>query len=113
MDNEDRHTAELDRRDQLHVADTGRRDPLHVADTARRDHIHVGETVRRDQIATDELTPQERVVARLVVQGLTNKQVAEQLFLSPNTIETHLRHIFQKADVRTRTQLAHLLREGE
>jgi DNA-binding CsgD family transcriptional regulator len=76
---------------------------------ARAELAATGETVRRDQIATNELTPQERVVARLVVQGFTNKQIAEQLFLSPNTIETHLRHIFQKADVRTRTQLAHVL----
>ena len=53
------------------------------------------------------------MVARLVAQGFTNKQVAEQLFLSPNTIESHLRHIFQKADVRTRTQLAHVLGANE
>jgi DNA-binding NarL/FixJ family response regulator len=79
------------------------------ADRARAELAATGETVRRDQLATNELTPQERVVARLVAQGLTNKHIAEQLFLSPNTIETHLRHIFQKADVRTRTQLAHVL----
>jgi DNA-binding CsgD family transcriptional regulator len=79
------------------------------ADRARAELAATGETVRRDQPATNELTPQERLVARLVAQGLTNKQVAEQLFLSQNTIETHLRHIFQKADVRTRTQLAHVL----
>jgi DNA-binding CsgD family transcriptional regulator len=79
------------------------------ADRARAELAATGETVRRDQVATNELTPQERVVARLVAQGFTNKQIAEQLFLSPNTIETHLRHIFQKAHVRTRTQLAHVL----
>jgi DNA-binding CsgD family transcriptional regulator len=83
------------------------------ADRARAELAATGETVRREQIATNELTPQERVVARLVTQGFTNKQIAEQLFLSPNTIETHLRHIFQKADVRTRTQLAHVLGAAE
>ena len=83
------------------------------ADRARAELAATGETVRRDQVATNELTPQERVVARLVAQGLTNKEIAEQLFLSPNTIETHLRHIFQKADVRTRTQLAHVLGAAE
>ena len=82
-------------------------------DRARAELAATGETVRRDQLATNELTPQERVVARLVAQGFTNKQIAEQLFLSPNTIETHLRHIFQKADVRTRTQLAHVLGVAE
>ncbi|HTK45900.1 MAG TPA: response regulator transcription factor, partial [Patescibacteria group bacterium] len=81
------------------------------ADRARAELAATGETVRREHVATNELTPQERVVGRLVAQGFTNKQIAEQLFLSPNTIETHLRHIFQKADVRTRTQLAHVLRE--
>jgi DNA-binding NarL/FixJ family response regulator len=83
------------------------------ADRARAELAATGERVRREQVATNELTPQERVVARLVAQGFTNKQIAEQLFLSQNTIETHLRHIFQKADVKTRTQLAHLLRDEE
>ena len=41
-------------------------------------------------------------MARLVARGLSNRQVAEQLFLSANTIETHLRHIFQKTGVTSR-----------
>ena len=61
---------------------------------------------RRVASARDELTPQELTVARLVAQGLTNREVAAQLFLSTNTIETHLRHVFQKLGLRSRTQLA-------
>ena len=61
---------------------------------------------RRVEETRDELTPQELVVARLVAQGLRNKEVAAQLFLSTNTIETHLRHVFQKLGVRSRTELA-------
>jgi DNA-binding CsgD family transcriptional regulator len=66
-----------------------------------------GERVRRRVDSTrDDLTPQELVVTRLVAQGLTNREVAAQLFLSTNTIETHLRHVFQKLGVRSRTELA-------
>ena len=60
---------------------------------------------RRADDTRDELTPQELVVARLVAQGLRNKEVAAQLFLSTNTIETHLRHVFQKLGVRSRSEL--------
>jgi DNA-binding CsgD family transcriptional regulator len=56
-----------------------------------------------------ELTAQEARIVRLVCQGLTNKGVAAQLFLSPRTVETHLAHAFRKLDVRTRTELAHVL----
>jgi len=52
------------------------------------------------------LTPQERNVARLVAAGLTNRDVAERLFVTTNTVETHLRHIFEKLGVTSRTQLA-------
>ncbi|HZO67034.1 MAG TPA: AAA family ATPase [Kribbellaceae bacterium] len=77
------------------------------AERARSELAATGETARRrEPSAIGELTPQERNVARLVTRGLSNRQIAEQLFLSPNTIETHLRHIFQKADVTSRTQLA-------
>ena len=58
-----------------------------------------------------ELTPQERTVARLVATGLTNREIAERLFVTTNTVETHLRHIFQKLDVRSRTQLAIAFRD--
>ncbi len=77
------------------------------SERARSELAATGETARRrGPSPIGDLTPQERNVARLVARGLSNRQVAEQLFLSANTIETHLRHIFQKTGVTSRTQLA-------
>jgi DNA-binding CsgD family transcriptional regulator len=60
---------------------------------------------RRDTSRLDELTAQERQVARLVAAGATNKQVAAQLFLSPRTIDFHLRNVFAKLGITSRIQL--------
>ncbi len=57
----------------------------------------------------DELTPHELQIARLVGHGMTNREVAAKLFLSPKTIEYHLSAIYRKLDLRSRTQLAKLL----
>jgi DNA-binding CsgD family transcriptional regulator len=66
-----------------------------------------GERVRKRSAGSgSELTPQERRVAVLVSDGLTNREVAATLFVSTNTVETHLRHLFQKLGVRSRTELA-------
>ena len=59
-----------------------------------------------ERILTRTLTSPRPCVARLVAQGHTNREVATQLFLTTNTIETHLRHVFQKLGVRSRTELA-------
>jgi DNA-binding NarL/FixJ family response regulator/tetratricopeptide (TPR) repeat protein len=58
------------------------------------------------------LTAQELQVARLVADGLSNREAAARLYLSPKTIEYHLAHIFAKLGVRTRYQLAARLRPG-
>ncbi|MBO0786764.1 MAG: AAA family ATPase [Actinobacteria bacterium] len=52
-----------------------------------------------------ELTPQEAAVARLAKAGQTNKQIAAQLYLSVNTVETHLAHVYQKLGINRRSQL--------
>jgi DNA-binding CsgD family transcriptional regulator len=68
-----------------------------------------GLTVRRaDPSLLDRLTPQELQVARIVAAGATNKQVAAQLYLSPRTIDFHLRNVFAKLGITSRFQLAAL-----
>src|ERR687888_1410382 len=80
------------------------------SDRARAELAATGETVgHRDPYATDRLTPQELQVAVLVARGATNKEAGAALFLSPKTIETHLGRVYRKLNVRSRTELAHLL----
>lgn len=59
------------------------------------------------------LTPQERAVASLVAKGHSNKQAAAELFLTPKTIEWHLRQIYRKLDITSRTQLALHMHAGQ
>jgi DNA-binding CsgD family transcriptional regulator len=79
------------------------------AERARTELRASGESARkRDPSTVTELTPQELQVARFVAEGLSNKEVAAQLFLSPRTIDAHLRNVFAKLGITSRTQLAHL-----
>jgi DNA-binding CsgD family transcriptional regulator len=76
------------------------------AERARAELLATGIAVRRPTPSRGELTPQERTVAGLVANGLTNREIGERLFVTTNTVETHVRHIFQKLEVSSRTQLA-------
>ena len=77
------------------------------AERARIELLATGERARqRTAPATGELTPQEAQIARLVSQGDSNRDIAAQLFLSPSTVEYHLRKVFRKTGVTSRTQLA-------
>ena len=68
-----------------------------------------GETARRrDMSAVPQLTPQERQVSALVRQGLSNRDVAAQLFVSPRTVDFHLRNVFSKLGVTSRAELTAL-----
>jgi len=60
----------------------------------------------RRAAAAGGLTPSERQVAELVAAGLSNKQVAAQLYVSVATVDTHLRGVYSKLGIRSRAQLA-------
>jgi DNA-binding CsgD family transcriptional regulator len=57
------------------------------------------------------LTDSERSAAELVGEGLSNKQAGRRLFMSPHTVDYHLRRIYQKLGIRSRVELARLLGE--
>ncbi|HEY6684109.1 MAG TPA: AAA family ATPase [Propionibacteriaceae bacterium] len=67
---------------------------------------------RRAETGWDSLTASERSVSELVGQGLTNREVARRLHISPHTVNTHLRHVFQKLSVTTRSELAAMIARG-
>jgi len=57
-------------------------------------------------MATD-LTPQELQIATMLAQGRSTRETASALFLSPKTVEYHLRHVYTKLDIHSRDELAH------
>jgi DNA-binding CsgD family transcriptional regulator len=62
----------------------------------------------RSAPAWPELTESDFAVVALVSQGATNREVAERLYLSPYTVNSHLRHVFTKLGIRSRVELARL-----
>jgi len=66
-----------------------------------------------DAVGVDTLTEREREVARLVVDRRTNAEIAEALFLSPKTIETHMRNMFRKLDVSSRADVARAIERAD
>ncbi len=68
------------------------------------------ETLRlQAEIALENLTPREQEVAWLATRGHTNRQIAEALVISPETVKTHVRHILEKFEVRSKAELRLLL----
>jgi DNA-binding CsgD family transcriptional regulator/tetratricopeptide (TPR) repeat protein len=77
-----------------------------IEDRARAELAAAGARPRRREASgADVLTPAERRVAEAAVQGMTNREIAESLFLSLRTVETHLTHTYQKFGIQARAQL--------
>jgi DNA-binding CsgD family transcriptional regulator len=104
-----RARRKIEARTQLRTAlDTfeGLGNPL-WAERARTELNATGEKARKRDVSTlDDLTPQELRIAQLVAGGATNRDAAAQLFVSPKTVEYHLRKVFMKLGVSSRIELA-------
>jgi DNA-binding NarL/FixJ family response regulator len=68
---------------------------------------------KADGRGIESLTERELEVARLVVDRKTNSQIAAELYLSPKTVETHIRHLFQKLEVSSRVEVARAVERAE
>jgi DNA-binding CsgD family transcriptional regulator len=76
------------------------------SERARRELLATGETVRKRTVETlDDLTPQETQIGRMAADGFTNPEIGAQLFLSPRTVEWHLRKVFTKLGISSRREL--------
>jgi DNA-binding CsgD family transcriptional regulator len=81
-----------------------------VAARAHDELVTAGARPRRDPTESrSNLTASELRVARLAAEGMTNREIAQALFVTENTIETHLRSVFRKLEIRSRSQLARAL----
>jgi DNA-binding NarL/FixJ family response regulator len=80
------------------------------AERARAELFATGGKARKRTVETrDELTSQERHIAQLARDGLSNPEIGARLFLSPRTVEWHLRKVFSKLEISSRHDLADAL----
>ena len=103
-----RANRRVDAREQLRAAHEmfSRMGAAAFTERARRELSATGETVRkRASEAPDELTTQEAQVARLAAQGRTNQEIGTLLYISPRTVEYHLRKVFSKLGVSSRREI--------
>ncbi len=103
-----REHRRVDAREQLRAAHEtfDRIGAQAFAERARRELLATGETVRALTVETrDALTSQEAQVARLAREGRTNSEIGAELFISPRTVEYHLRKVFLKLDIGSRKEL--------
>ncbi len=111
-----RERRRLDAREQLRITHTLFTEfgMEAFAERARVELEATGEHARKRTVETrDDLTPHEAQVSRLAAGGATNHEIAAQLFISPSTVDYHLRKAFRKLGVKSRHQLKqHLLQAG-
>ena len=107
-----RERRRMDAREQLRTA----HDMLDAmgaeafAERARRELLATGETARKRTVETSgELTAQEALIARLARDGLTNPEIGTRLFISTRTVQYHLRKVFTKLGISSRSQLDRVL----
>lgn len=103
-----REGRRVDSREQLRAAHRrfARMGAEGFAERARRELAATVETARRRTVETrDELTPQEAEIARLAGAGHTNPEIGAQLFISPRTVEWHMRKVFTKLGISSRKEL--------
>jgi DNA-binding NarL/FixJ family response regulator len=102
----------LDAREELRSAHGmfGRIGAEGFAERARRELLATGEAVRTPATDTvDTLTAQEAQIARMAREGHTNPEIGAQPFLSPRTVEWHMRNVFTKLDITSRRDLGRAL----
>jgi DNA-binding CsgD family transcriptional regulator len=100
--------AFLDTALELYTAAGATRDCARVRGLLRRRGIRRQANARAGSPGWPELTDSEAAVVDLVAEGATNREVAEQLYVSPHTVNAHLRHVFTKLGIRSRVELARL-----
>ena len=85
-----------------------------LAEHARQEIAASGERVSRGGLhGVESLTPSELRIAELAADGQTNREIAQSLFITQKTVETHLRHVFDKLDIRSRRRLREALTSPE
>jgi DNA-binding CsgD family transcriptional regulator len=78
-----------------------------LAERAHAELLATGARPRRlMRSGVDSLTPSERRVAQMATEGQTNREIAQALFVTPKTVETHLSHVYRKLGIQARSQLA-------
>jgi DNA-binding CsgD family transcriptional regulator len=108
-----RERRRIDARAQLHIAhemlETMGMDAF--AERASRELQATGETARKRNVAAggEQLTAQEVQIARMARDGLTNPEIGVRMFISPRTVQYHLRKVFTKLGIESRTQLERVL----